>query len=54
MVKLILGRVLSMILVLWVIVTATFILMHAIPGGPFTAEKALPEAVLKTLRRAIT
>ena len=49
MVKLILGRVLSMILVLWVIVTATFILMHAIPGGPFTAEKALPEAVLKNI-----
>ena len=23
--------------------------MHAIPGGPFTAEKALPEAVLKNI-----
>lgn len=38
-----------MLLVLWVIVTATFVLMHAIPGGPFTAEKALPEAVLKNI-----
>ena len=49
MFKLIIGRFLSMMLVLWVIVTATFVLMHAIPGGPFTAEKALPEAVLKNI-----
>jgi oligopeptide transport system permease protein len=38
-----------MLLVLWVIVTITFLLMHAIPGGPFTAEKALPEAVLRNI-----
>lgn len=49
MFKLVVSRSLSMLLVLWVIVTATFILMHAIPGGPFTAEKALPEAVLKNI-----
>jgi oligopeptide transport system permease protein len=30
-----------MLLVLFVITTATFLLMHAIPGGPFTAEKNL-------------
>ena len=49
MFKQVVGRFLSMLLVLWVIVTATFVLMHAIPGGPFTAEKALPEAVLKNI-----
>ena len=49
MFKLVVSRFLSMLLVLWVIVTVTFILMHAIPGGPFTAEKALPEAVLKNI-----
>lgn len=49
MFKHIVGRFLSLVLVLWVIVTATFILMHAIPGGPFTAEKALPEAVRKNI-----
>lgn len=38
-----------MLLVLWVIITVTFVLMHAIPGGPFTAEKALPEAVMKNI-----
>lgn len=43
------SRFLSMLLVLFIITTATFLLMHAIPGGPFTAEKNLPEAVLKNL-----
>ncbi len=38
-----------MIIVLWVIITITFVLMHSIPGGPFTEEKALPEAVLKNI-----
>jgi len=32
--------------VLWVIITITFGLMHAIPGGPFTQEKKLPPAVV--------
>lgn len=44
-----LSRFLSMLVVLLVIITATFILMHSIPGGPFTAEKNLPEAVLKNI-----
>lgn len=42
-------RLMSMVLVLFIITTATFVLMHAVPGGPFTAEKNLPEAVLKNL-----
>lgn len=29
------------IIILWVIITVTFALMHAIPGGPFTTEKKL-------------
>ena len=49
MFKSIVGRIVSMLLVLWVIITVTFVLMHAIPGGPFTAEKALPEAVMKNI-----
>ncbi|MGE1062678.1 ABC transporter permease [Megasphaera paucivorans] len=32
--------------VLWVIITITFGLMHAIPGGPFTQEKKLPPVVV--------
>jgi len=44
-------RFLSTILAIWVIVTITFFLMHAIPGGPFSAEKKLPEQILRNLER---
>ena len=33
------------IIILWVIITVTFALMQAIPGGPFTSEKKLPPQV---------
>lgn len=42
-------RFVSMIITLWFVVTITFFLMHAIPGGPFTREKALPEKVMEAL-----
>jgi oligopeptide transport system permease protein len=42
-------RVLSMVLVIWVVASMTFVLMKAIPGGPFTAEKRLPPEVLANL-----
>lgn len=32
-----------------VIVTITFIMMHSVPGGPFTRENALPDAVIEAL-----
>ena len=38
-------RIGNSIIVLWVVMTVTFLLMHAIPGGPFTVEKSLPPAV---------
>lgn len=40
------GRVLSAIFVLWLVMTITFFLMHSIPGGPYTTEKELPEAIM--------
>ena len=49
MFRYIVGRFLSMLAVLLVVATATFLLMHSIPGGPFTAEKNLPEAVMKNI-----
>lgn len=42
-------RFLSNLLALWVIVTVTFFLMKAIPGDPFTQEKALPKEILESL-----
>lgn len=44
-----LNRFLSMLVVLLIITTATFVLMHSVPGGPFTAEKNLPESVMKNI-----
>ena len=45
----IIKRVFNAVLVLWVVITITFGLMHAIPGGPFTVEKSLPPVVLKSI-----
>lgn len=45
----IIKRILNALVVLWVVITITFFLMHAIPGGPFTAEKSLPPYVLHSI-----
>jgi len=31
------------LLTVWVVITVTFFVMHAVPGGPFTSEKAISE-----------
>jgi len=49
MARYILKRLTSMIITLFVVITATFVLMHSIPGGPFTREKPLPPAIVKAL-----
>ncbi|MGL5354041.1 MAG: ABC transporter permease, partial [Clostridium sp.] len=43
MVKYIGKRVFSSILTIWVVVTLTFFLMRAMPGGPFSGERMTPE-----------
>lgn len=45
------NRAIAMVVTLFVIITLTFTLMHAIPGGPFTRERALPPAVLEALNK---
>lgn len=42
-------RVLLAMLTLFIIITLTFFLMHAVPGGPFDKEKALSADVRKQL-----
>ena len=38
-------RILLAILTVWVVITVTFFVMHAVPGGPFLGEKAItPQA----------
>lgn len=44
-----LKRIAGACVVLWAIITITFGMMHAIPGGPFTQEKKLPPAVVATV-----
>ena len=42
-------RLIGACIVLWAVITITFGLVHAIPGGPFTQEKKLPPAVMATV-----
>ena len=43
--KYIIKRIALAMLTLWIVITVTFFVMHAVPGGPFQSEKALsPEA----------
>lgn len=45
----IIKRIFNAFIVLWIVITITFFLMHVIPGGPFTAEKSLPPYVLHSI-----
>lgn len=42
-------RITAMIITLFFVITFTFFILHSIPGGPFTREKVLPEAIVKAL-----
>ena len=44
-----LGRILQAIHVLLAVITVTFFLIHSAPGGPFSADKAVPPEVIKAL-----
>jgi oligopeptide transport system permease protein len=47
-IKVIIGRLLQLIPVLWIILTVTFFMSKAVPGGPFSAERqATPEVLAK-------
>lgn len=37
----ILKRILLAIVTVWIVITVTFFVMHAVPGGPFMSEKAI-------------
>lgn len=43
------NRLYTSIITILVILTITFLLMHAIPGGPFSREKALPESIRQNI-----
>jgi oligopeptide transport system permease protein len=43
-------RLLLSILTIFIVITITFFAMQAIPGGPFTSEKSVSDAVLAVLK----
>ena len=45
----ILKRIALALLTVWVVITLTFFVMHAVPGGPFMSEKAVTPQVLEAL-----
>ncbi|QED46310.1 ABC transporter permease [Cytobacillus dafuensis] len=44
-------RLIAMLITLWLIITLTFFLMHAVPGSPFNEERATNETVQKNLEK---
>lgn len=44
-----LNRLLQAVPVLIIVISATFMLVHSAPGGPFSADKAVPPEVIKAL-----
>ncbi|WP_054950507.1 ABC transporter permease [Numidum massiliense] len=49
MLKYIGKRLVAAVITLWVIITLTFFLMHAVPGSPFNSDHMTSEAVQKNL-----
>ena len=49
MARYLLKKILVSLVTLWLVASATFLLMHMVPGGPFLAEKSPSEATLKAL-----
>jgi len=41
----ILRRLLGLIVTLWIVFTVSFLLMHAVPGGPYSSERNLPPEI---------
>lgn len=42
-------RILLALLTIWLVITITFFVMHAIPGGPFIGEKAVTSSVQRAM-----
>ena len=49
MIRFVTSRLLQSLLALFVVVTATFFMVRFVPGGPFTAEKAVTPEIMKNL-----
>jgi oligopeptide transport system permease protein len=45
----IMKRLLFAVITIWIVATLTFILMHNLPGGPFTSQRVIPAQILDNL-----
>ena len=52
MVRFIVRRLISLIPTLFLIITFSFFIMKAAPGGPFSAERSVPPEVLENINKA--
>jgi len=50
MTRLILSRLFYGAIVVWIVATITFFLMHSVPGGPFDSEKKFPPEIMKNIQ----
>lgn len=51
MLEFLVRRLLSAILAIWIVITVTFFVMHAIPGGPFQKDKVLLPAIKENIEK---
>jgi oligopeptide transport system permease protein len=49
MIRFVAQRLVQMVPVIWVIVTLTFFMIRFVPGGPFTAERAVTPEIMRNL-----
>lgn len=49
MLNYIIKRIIASVITVWVVITITFLLIHAIPGGPFDFDRNLPEIIKKSI-----
>lgn len=49
MIRFLLHRLAGIFIVIWVIMTVSFFMIHIAPGGPFDQERSLPPDILKNI-----
>jgi len=47
----VLRRLVALVITLWIVFTVSFLLMRAVPGGPFSGERNLPPELEENLKR---
>jgi oligopeptide transport system permease protein len=50
MIVFIVRRLLAMVVTLWVVFTVTWLLMHSVPGGPYSGERNLPPEIEENIK----